>query len=201
MKRLSHWFALVMLLIASGTPAFAIGTVAAKAVNAIAPAPDEAQELAKRLKKLQAEQKSAKKFAKCDKCHDEGSELMQGKHSQVHNPNNGDAIACSNCHGQPSAAHRKQRKKPVDVMRFGASPYSASAQNSLCFSCHAPKALQSAFWAHDVHVLKTSCSNCHNLHSSEAAGVKRTDKQRAALCVECHSQLPEHKAKAASTGT
>ena len=143
----------------------------------------------------------------CTDCHKEQTEGMHGKHGQATNPNNLAPVTCTNCHGQPSPQHREGVK---DVMRFSDSfndkqsalaekqstgTYPIAEQNGVCMSCHDPKVLREALWAHDVHATKLSCTSCHALHPAKEPMVGIAEKSRIKLCVDCHSK--QHQAKAA----
>ncbi|WP_421318659.1 cytochrome c nitrite reductase pentaheme subunit [Aeromonas veronii] len=141
----------------------------------------------------------------CTDCHKEQSEGMHGKHGQATNPNNLAPVTCTNCHGQPSPQHREGVK---DVMRFSHSLkdkesiklYPISEQNGVCMSCHEPKVLREALWAHDVHATKLTCTSCHQLHPAKEPMVAIPEKSRIRLCVDCHSK--QHEAvKAAKANT
>ena len=141
----------------------------------------------------------------CTDCHKEQSEGMHGKHGQATNPNNLKPVTCTNCHGQPSPQHREGVK---DVMRFSHSLkdkesiklYPISEQNGVCMSCHEPKELREALWAHDVHATKLTCTSCHQLHPAKEPMVGIPEKSRIKLCVDCHSK--QHEAvKAAKANT
>ncbi|MGL6335739.1 cytochrome c nitrite reductase pentaheme subunit [Aeromonas jandaei] len=141
----------------------------------------------------------------CTDCHKEQSEGMHGKHGQATNPNNLAPVTCTNCHGQPSPKHREGVK---DVMRFSDSfndkqsteSYPISEQNGVCMSCHEPKELREALWAHDVHATKLTCTSCHQLHPAKEPMVAIPEKSRIKLCVDCHSKQHEAvKAKANTT--
>ncbi|MFL9627740.1 cytochrome c nitrite reductase pentaheme subunit [Aeromonas jandaei] len=132
----------------------------------------------------------------CTDCHKEQSEGMHGKHGQATNPNNLAPVTCTNCHGQPSPQHREGVK---DVMRFSHSLkdkesiklYPISEQNGVCMSCHEPKELREALWAHDVHATKLTCTSCHQLHPAKDPMVGIPEKSRIKLCVDCHSKQHE----------
>ncbi|HHQ4533673.1 TPA: cytochrome c nitrite reductase pentaheme subunit [Aeromonas veronii] len=132
----------------------------------------------------------------CTDCHKEQSEGMHGKHGQATNPNNLKPVTCTNCHGQPSLQHREGVK---DVMRFSHSLkdkesiklYPISEQNGVCMSCHEPKPLREALWAHDVHATKLTCTSCHQLHPAKESMVGIPEKSRIKLCVDCHSKQHE----------
>ncbi|AYK17968.1 cytochrome c nitrite reductase pentaheme subunit [Aeromonas veronii] len=132
----------------------------------------------------------------CTDCHKEQSEGMHGKHGQATNPNNLAPVTCTNCHGQPSPQHREGVK---DVMRFshslkdkeGIKLYPISEQNGVCMSCHEPKELREALWAHDVHATKLTCTSCHQLHPAKEPMVGIPEKSRIKLCVDCHSKQHE----------
>lgn len=141
----------------------------------------------------------------CTDCHKEQSEGMHGKHGQATNPNNLAPVTCTNCHGLPSPQHREGAK---DVMRFSNSfnnkqsteSYPISEQNGVCMSCHEPKVLREALWAHDVHATKLTCTSCHQLHPAKEPMVAIPEKSRIKLCVDCHSK--QHEAvKAAKANT
>ncbi|MGY3924941.1 cytochrome c nitrite reductase pentaheme subunit [Aeromonas jandaei] len=141
----------------------------------------------------------------CTDCHKEQSDGMHGKHGQATNPNNLAPITCTNCHGQPSPKHREGVK---DVMRFSDSfnnkqsteSYPIAEQNGVCMSCHEPKELREALWAHDVHATKLTCTSCHQLHPAKEPMVEIPEKSRIKLCVDCHSKQHEAvKAKANTT--
>ncbi|MFQ1785826.1 cytochrome c nitrite reductase pentaheme subunit [Aeromonas veronii] len=132
----------------------------------------------------------------CTDCHKEQSEGMHGKHGQATNPNNLAPVTCTNCHGQPSPQHREGVK---DVMRFSHSLkdkesiklYPISEQNGVCMSCHEPKPLREALWAHEVHATKLTCTSCHQLHPAKEPMVGIPEKSRIKLCVDCHSKQHE----------
>lgn len=141
----------------------------------------------------------------CTDCHKEQVEGMHGKHGQATNPNNLAPVTCTNCHGQPSPQHREGVK---DVMRFSDSfkdkqsteRYPIAEQNGVCMSCHEPKPLREALWAHDVHATKLTCTSCHQLHPAKEPMVAIPEKSRIKLCVDCHSK--QHEAiKAAKANT
>ncbi|WP_323950539.1 cytochrome c nitrite reductase pentaheme subunit [Aeromonas caviae] len=141
----------------------------------------------------------------CTDCHKEQVEGMHGKHGQATNPNNLAPVTCTNCHGQPSPQHREGVK---DVMRFSDSfkdkqsteRYPIAEQNGVCMSCHEPKVLREALWAHDVHATKLTCTSCHQLHPAKESMVAIPEKSRIKLCVDCHSK--QHEAvKAAKANT
>ncbi|GJA16596.1 MULTISPECIES: cytochrome c nitrite reductase pentaheme subunit [Aeromonas] len=141
----------------------------------------------------------------CTDCHKELVEGMHGKHGQATNPNNLAPVTCTNCHGQPSPQHREGVK---DVMRFSDSfndkqsteRYPIAEQNGVCMSCHEPKVLREALWAHDVHATKLTCTSCHQLHPAKEPMVAIPEKSRIKLCVDCHSK--QHEAvKAAKANT
>lgn len=136
----------------------------------------------------------------CTDCHKEQVEGMHGKHGQATNPNNLAPVTCTNCHGQPSPQHREGVK---DVMRFSDSfnnkqsteSYPIAEQNGVCMSCHEPKVLREALWAHDVHATKLTCTSCHQLHPVKEPMAEIPEKSRIKLCVDCHSK--QHQAKVA----
>ncbi|HDX8356533.1 TPA: cytochrome c nitrite reductase pentaheme subunit [Aeromonas hydrophila] len=141
----------------------------------------------------------------CTDCHKEQKYGMHGKHGQATNPNNLAPVTCTNCHGQPSPQHREGVK---DVMRFSDSfnnkqsteRYPIAEQNGVCMSCHEPKVLREALWAHDVHATKLTCTSCHQLHPAKEPMVAIPEKSRIKLCVDCHSK--QHEAvKAAKANT
>ena len=141
----------------------------------------------------------------CTDCHKEQASGMHGKHGQATNPNNLAPVTCTNCHGQPSPQHREGVK---DVMRFSDSfkdkqsteSYPIAEQNGVCMSCHEPKVLREALWAHDVHATKLTCTSCHQLHPAKEPMVAIPEKSRIKLCVDCHSK--QHEAvKAAKANT
>ena len=137
----------------------------------------------------------------CTDCHKEQASGMHGKHGQATNPNNLAPVTCTNCHGQPSPQHREGVK---DVMRFsdsfnppqGKEAYPIAEQNGVCMSCHEPKELREALWAHDVHATKLTCTSCHQLHPVKEPMVGLPEKSRIKLCVDCHSKQHEAKATA-----
>ncbi|MGL4355746.1 MAG: cytochrome c nitrite reductase pentaheme subunit [Aeromonas popoffii] len=148
--------------------------------------------------------------AACTDCHKEQSEGMHGKHGQATNPNNLAPVICTNCHGLPSPQHREGVK---DVMRFSDSfndqqsalqdklsgandtqsdeAYPIAEQNGVCMSCHEPKPLREALWAHDVHATKLTCTSCHQLHPAKEPMAGIPEKSRIKLCVDCHSKQHE----------
>ena len=145
--------------------------------------------------------------AACTDCHKEQAYGMHGKHGQATNPNNLAPVTCTNCHGQPSPQHREGVK---DVMCFSDSfndkksglaekqstvSYPIAEQNGVCMSCHEPKVLREALWAHDVHATKLTCTSCHQLHPAKEPMVGIAEKSRIKICVDCHSK--QHQAKAA----
>ncbi len=137
----------------------------------------------------------------CTDCHKEQASGMHGKHGQATNPNNLAPVTCTNCHGHPSPQHREGVK---DVMRFsdsfnppqGKEAYPIAEQNGVCMSCHEPKPLREALWAHDVHATRLTCTSCHQLHPAREPMVEIPEKSRIKLCVDCHSKQHEAKATA-----
>lgn len=132
----------------------------------------------------------------CLRCHEESP--MLGQHSKETNPNNLKEITCTNCHGRISKDHRDGAK---DVMRFTPDKinvdtpshgmFSIVDQNTTCMSCHEPEKLREAFWQHDVHMLKMTCTNCHQVHPVQdpMKGLNANNKAKVKLCVDCHSEL------------
>ncbi|QXC09669.1 cytochrome c nitrite reductase pentaheme subunit [Aeromonas sp. FDAARGOS 1408] len=141
----------------------------------------------------------------CTDCHKDQDDVMHGKHGQATNPNNLKPVTCTNCHGQPSPKHREGVK---DVMRFSDSfnnkqsteRYPIAEQNGVCMSCHEPKVLREALWAHDVHATKLTCTSCHALHPAKEPMESIQEKSRIKLCVDCHSKQHET-VKAAKANT
>lgn len=124
----------------------------------------------------------------CTQCHKIDSEGMHGTHAKEMNPNTNLAITCTNCHGKASASHRDGA---ADVMRYTPDQhfFKPAQQNSVCMTCHQPEQLQKALWVHDVHMLKQSCSGCHQLHPAKDPMKGLDEKGQIKLCVTCHSQL------------
>ena len=58
-------------------------------------------------------------------------------------------------------------------------------------SCHEPKPLREALWAHDVHATKLTCTSCHQLHPAKEPMVGIPEKSRIKLCIDCHSKQHE----------
>ena len=73
--------------------------------------------------------------------------------------------------------------------------YPIAEQNGVCMSCHEPKPLREALWAHDVHATKLTCTSCHQLHPAKEPMAEIPEKSRIKLCVDCHSK--QHQAKVA----
>jgi len=193
MKKIIKWLLLASLSLGMSQLALAATTAseAAPAAQAeLADQPTLAEKQAKAEKKKAAAKKAAARFAKCEKCHD-GAEGMHGKHGQVTNPNTGEQVTCTNCHGNASADHRKQRGGIVDVMRFGDDAFPLSQQNGVCMSCHEPDDLRKALWAHDVHATRISRTSCHQLHPAKELMVGIPEKSRIKLCVDCHRKQHE----------
>ena len=139
-----------------------------------------------------------KSNAACIKCHKQDKEKMLGIHAEQLSPNTNAPISCRNCHGNTSPSHRNGVK---DVMKFESDIfkekqlYRADEQNGVCFSCHEPQKLQAAFWPHDVHANKISCTACHQLHPQDDTVLKIEKKDQPALCVSCHQKQHDLKAK------
>ncbi|WP_337072736.1 cytochrome c nitrite reductase pentaheme subunit [Aeromonas veronii] len=202
MKKIMQWALLATICLGASEFALAATAVepASAAISTVADssaADALAARQAKAAKKAAAEKKAAARFAKCDKCHD-GNEGMHGKHASVTNPNTNEAVTCTNCHGNPSAQHRKQRGGIVDVMRFGDDAFPLSQQNGVCMSCHEPDDLRKALWAHDVHATRVTCTSCHQLHPAKEPMVGIPEKARIKLCVDCHSKQHEVRQQAAA---
>ncbi len=125
----------------------------------------------------------------CIQCHKEQDHRMLGGHKKAVNPNNSDQVTCTNCHGHPSLLHREGGK---DVMNFSAkSTQPLDQRNGICLSCHEIPDLRKKMWAHDVHVTKTRCTSCHQLHPIEDPMRGLSEKSRIKLCVDCHGKLHE----------
>ncbi len=69
--------------------------------------------------------------------------------------------------------------------------YPIAEQNGVCMSCHEPKVLREALWAHDVHATRLTCTSCHQLHPAKEPMVAIPEKSRIKLCVDCHSKQHE----------
>ncbi len=133
----------------------------------------------------------------CLQCHKEDKEKMLGIHSTSISPLTQDTITCINCHGKTASDHREG---VLDTMRFGKTkPFPIDQQNGVCFSCHDPKEMREAFWAHDVHASREPCSSCHQVHPQKDPMKGITTSERIKLCVDCHTDL--RKEKAAAKGT
>ncbi|GKX64320.1 cytochrome C nitrite reductase pentaheme subunit [Pragia fontium] len=146
-----------------------------------APAPEQKTEASSEYK---VELQRNRDYA-CTQCHKENKDGMHGTHAKAINPNTALPVTCTNCHGNISPDHRDG---VADAMRFNKDTFPVDKQNQVCMSCHQPEKLRTALWAHDVHILKTSCASCHQLHPS-ADPVKGLDqKGQIKLCVDCHSQ-------------
>lgn len=144
----------------------------------------------------------------CTQCHESGNATGRsfshaGKHFQadVKSPNTGEQITCVSCHGNMSENHRKGVK---DVMRFNAHGKASNPalertvneQNQVCVACHSPEKLREKFWAHDTHVTKISCTNCHELHPEKDPMKGIAEKDRIKLCVNCHTKVRNGEFKA-----
>lgn len=137
----------------------------------------------------------------CVQCHETANATgkpfyHEGKHFQqdVKSPNTGQPITCVSCHGNISENHRKGVK---DVMRFNphgkaSNPLlerSVNEQNQVCIACHTADKLREKFWAHDTHVTKIACTNCHALHPENDPMKDIPEKQRIKLCTDCHTKI------------
>ncbi|WP_027275709.1 cytochrome c nitrite reductase pentaheme subunit [Leminorella grimontii] len=132
----------------------------------------------------------------CTQCHKENKDGMHGAHAKATNPNTGTPVTCTNCHGTISPAHRDGA---ADAMRFNKDTFPVDKQNQVCMTCHQPEKLRAALWAHDVHILKTSCASCHQLHPA-VDPVKGLDKKgQIKLCVDCHSEQQKQHQKEKET--
>ncbi|MDR0807258.1 MAG: cytochrome c nitrite reductase pentaheme subunit [Enterobacteriaceae bacterium] len=121
----------------------------------------------------------------CTQCHKENKNGMHGTHAKAINPNTALPVTCTNCHGNISPDHRDG---VPDAMRFNKDTFPVDKQNQVCLTCHQPEKLRKALWAHDVHILKTSCASCHKLHSATDPVKGLDQKGQIKLCVDCHSK-------------
>lgn len=126
----------------------------------------------------------------CTQCHKDSKDQMHGAHAKATNPNNLLPVTCTNCHGKISPEHRNG---VPDAMRFNKDTFPVDKQNQVCMTCHQPEKLRTALWAHDVHILKTSCASCHQLHPAVDPVQGLDNKGQIKLCVDCHSKQQKEK--------
>ncbi|MDA6076949.1 hypothetical protein O0544_12165 [Edwardsiella anguillarum] len=51
-----------------------------------------------------------------------------------------------------------------------------------------------AFWPHDVHLTTVNCAACHSLHPQSDPVIRLNERERVALCVDCHRQQQDNPA-------
>ncbi|MCD1125661.1 cytochrome c nitrite reductase pentaheme subunit [Jinshanibacter sp. LJY008] len=132
----------------------------------------------------------------CTQCHKDTKDGMHGAHSKAINPNNQLPVTCTNCHGKITPEHRNG---VADAMRFNEDVFPVDKQNQVCMTCHQPEKLRTALWAHDVHILKTSCASCHQLHPAKDPVQGLDQKGQIKLCVDCHSKQQQQYQKEKET--
>ncbi|ADN75568.1 decaheme c-type cytochrome, DmsE family [Ferrimonas balearica DSM 9799] len=132
---------------------------------------------------------SAKGADNCLMCHRRSETVMalfDGVHGRTSNPASPMApgqLQCEACHG-PQGNHNRGGKEPM--ITFGPdSRVSASAQNSVCLSCHSGD--DRLAWHGSTHdIEEVACSSCHNVHAAQDPS--RDKLQAQANCTDCHRQ-------------
>lgn len=147
----------------------------------------------------------------CIMCHTKESEKMLGRHAQSINPNNNAIVNCLDCHqsvdksevSHPKSASNITRYEPLlpsfltSQEQLGSHSLptglkqDAVAQVGLCMGCHNQESLRTAFWPHDVHANKLSCSDCHSVHLAEdpIKNKVNVEDNKVQLCLDCHNQI------------
>lgn len=117
----------------------------------------------------------------CLKCHKRNGQML-GLHG-----NSGLAIQCQDCHGEKGS----HPKKGSIINQFGIdSPQSAQQQATMCLTCHDNETLAAADWTHNVHAVRVSCAQCHQLHPESDPMLSLNRQQHSQLCVTCHKVNP-----------
>ncbi|WP_345317923.1 DmsE family decaheme c-type cytochrome [Ferrimonas gelatinilytica] len=132
---------------------------------------------------------SAKGADNCLMCHRRNETVMalfEGVHGRTENPASpmsSGQLQCEACHG-PMGNHNRGGKEPMITFGKG-SQLSASAQNSVCLSCH--KGDDRLAWHGSTHdIEEVACSSCHNVHAAQDPS---RDKHAAdENCLSCHQQ-------------
>ena len=95
---------------------------------------------------------------------------------------------CTACHKNKNE-HPKNDADPSIIAFDDHAAMPIFTQNQQCINCHSPEALRKSEWTHDVHAVKMTCSNCHNIHKERDPIVGISSKFRIGLCATCHENL------------
>nr|WP_261389264.1 DmsE family decaheme c-type cytochrome [Ferrimonas balearica] len=141
------------------------------------------------VEKFEAGNYSAKGADNCLMCHrrsDTVMALFSGVHGRTANPASPMAagqLQCEACHG-PMGNHNRGGKEPM--ITFGPdSRVSASAQNSVCLSCHSGD--DRLAWHGSTHdIEEVACASCHNVHAEHDPS--RDKRLAMENCTDCHRQ-------------
>ncbi|MBE8577910.1 cytochrome c nitrite reductase pentaheme subunit [Vibrio sp. OPT18] len=139
---------------------------------------------------------------KCVQCHKDSKETVLGSHGESAHALLGREVNCTDCHSSISPDHREGAPKVVKYREAQSQPGTDKVYldpslildaNSQCIDCHTPDDLREASWTHDVHAQNLTCSNCHDVHATEAKVLGLDKKQTIKLCVDCHSDFNQKK--------
>ncbi|GAB2665967.1 cytochrome c nitrite reductase pentaheme subunit [Vibrio panuliri] len=139
---------------------------------------------------------------KCIQCHKDSKQTLLGSHGEQAHLELGREVNCVDCHNNIGPDHREGA--PQVNKFFSAQSQQGSEKttlepdailkaNSQCMDCHQASKLREYSWTHDVHAKNLTCSNCHDVHASQAKVLGLERKERIKLCVDCHSDITELK--------
>jgi len=139
---------------------------------------------------------------KCIQCHKDSKETLLGSHGEEAHKSLGRDVNCVDCHVSIGPDHREGAPQVTKFSSAQSQPGNEKTQldpeailkaNSQCTDCHQPPKLREYSWTHDVHAKNLTCSNCHDVHASDAKVLGLERKGRIKLCVDCHSDITQLK--------
>lgn len=139
---------------------------------------------------------------KCIQCHKDSKQTLLGSHGEKAHQELGREVNCVDCHRSIGPDHREgaplvnkfaSAQSQPGSDKIWLEPEAILKANAQCMDCHQPSKLQEYSWTHDVHAKNLTCSNCHDVHASQAKVLGLERKERIKLCVDCHSDITKLK--------
>ncbi len=116
----------------------------------------------------------------CLDCHDLAAGAMKGT---AHDPIEGNAVACVDCHAGPALVMHIEDPDTYKPVKPSALP--ADSLTAVCTACH-ENAHQLNVYERDPHRdADMSCSGCHQVHGNQHASLLKSEENT--LCLDCHA--------------